>query len=75
LADQEPVVAVIRTKNGHTMIGVVMELHYEHDPETKRLIEIDNSVEPDTTESDLMAFRKGAWKFASEIAQGLGRTA
>ena len=75
MADQGPVVAVVRTKNGLTVIGAGMELHYELDPETKRLIETHSSVEPDTTESDLMAFRKAAWKLASQIAQGLGWTA
>jgi hypothetical protein len=75
MADQGPVVAVIRTKNGLTVIGIGMELHYERDPETKKLIETNCSVEPDTPSSDLMAFRKAAWKLASEIAQGLGWTA
>jgi hypothetical protein len=75
MADQGPVVAVIRTKNGLTVIGAGMELHYERDPETKRLIETHSSFEPDTSLSDEMVFRKAAWKLASEIAQGLGWTA
>jgi len=75
MADQEPVVAVIRTKNGLTVIGIGMELHYERDPETKRLIETHSFFEPDTTLSDWMAFREAAWNLAFKIAQGLGWTA
>ena len=75
MADQGPVVAVIRTKNGLTVIGIGMELHCERDPETKRLSETHSSVEPDTTSSHLMAFRKAAWKLALEIARGLRWTA
>ena len=67
--------AVILTKNGLKVVGPGIELHYELDPETKRLIETDSSFEPDTTLSDLMAFKEAAWKLASEIAHRLGWTA
>jgi hypothetical protein len=49
-----------------------MELHYERDPENKRLIETHSSFEPDTTLSDRMAFKEAAWNLAVKIAQGLG---
>jgi hypothetical protein len=76
MADQEePALAVILTKNGITVLRPGMELHYERDPETQRLIETHSSIDPDTTPSELIAFRKAAWKLASEIAKGLGWTA
>ena len=73
MADQEePPLAVIRTKNGLTVLARGMELHYELDPETQSLVETRYSTEPDTTPSELIAFRKAAWKLVLQIARGLG---
>jgi len=69
---EEPALAVVLTKNGLTVIRPGMELHYERDAKT--LIETQSSIEPGTTASELIAFRKIAWKLALEIAQGLGWT-
>jgi hypothetical protein len=38
------------------------------------LIETHSSIEPGTTASELIAFRKAAWKLVSEIARRLGWT-
>jgi hypothetical protein len=71
---EEPALAVVLTKNGLTVMRPGMELHYERDAKTQTLIEIQSSIEPGTTASELIAFRKTAWKLALEIAQGLGWT-
>ena len=71
---EEPALAVVLTKNGMTVLRPGMELHYERDAETQTLIEIHSSIESGTTASEVIAFRKAAWKLVSEIAQGLGWT-
>jgi hypothetical protein len=73
MADQEePALAVVLTKNGMTVMRPGMELHYERDAKTQTLIETHSSIDPDVPASEVIAFRKAAWKLALEIAQGLG---
>ena len=72
---EEPALAVVLTKNGMTVMRPGMELHYERDAETQTLIETHSSVEPGATASEVIAFRRAAWKLVSEIAQRLGWTA
>ena len=75
MAEQEgPALAVVLTKNGMTVMRPGMELHYERDAKTQTLIETHSSIEPGTTASEVIAFRKAAWKLVSEIAQRLGWT-
>ena len=71
---EEPALAVVLTKNGMTVMRPGMELHYERDAETQTLIETHSSIEPGATASEVIAFRRAAWKLVSEIAQGLGWT-
>ena len=72
---EEPALAVVLTKNGMTVMRPGMELHYERDAETQTLIETHSSIEPGATASEVIAFRRAAWKLVSEIAQRLGWTA
>jgi len=71
---EEPALAVVLTKNGMTVMRPGMELHYERDAETQTLIETHSSIEPGATASEVIAFRRAAWKLVSEIAQRLGWT-
>ena len=71
---EEPALAVVLTKNGMTVMRPGMELHYERDAETQTLIETHSSIEPGATASEVIGFRRAAWKLVSEIAQRLGWT-
>ena len=71
---EEPALAVVLTKIGMTVLRPGMELHYERDAKTQTLIETHISIESGTTASEVIAFRKAAWRLVSEIAQRLGWT-
>ena len=66
----KPAFAVMRTKNGLTVLSSGMELHYERDTEAKRMIEIRSSFAANIGVAEEMALRKAAWKLVSQIAQG-----
>jgi len=73
--DEAPALSILLTKNGLIVVRPGMELHYERDLKSLSLIETHSDFAPDVTPVEVTAFRKAAWKLASEIARGLGWTA